>query len=219
MSDAAEVDPAWLGQVLRASGHLAGGVVQVQVQATAAFNSHTLKLRVRFVPNTPALTRLVLKRTIDQDWAIAAATREVNFYRLVASLADHPRVVPTCVASDMDDPATGRPWLILADLSRTHAPPLTRNQQLRTGGSVPTQRHIEQVTTTLARLHAYWREHPFVALRSARPRRLVRRRRTFRHWRVIVAPTSQQATCLGPACWDVRSTGLPAGTEARCTGR
>jgi thiamine kinase-like enzyme len=157
-----EPDPAWLSAVLRQAGILSSGeVTAIQIIPTGAFNSITNRLRVRYSPDsTPsAPQQLVLKQNTSQDWSIAAGIDEVSFYQLVREPGDHPPVVPPCYAAAYD-PSTGRSYLLLQDLSETHAPPITRDEQISIIKGVPLADYQEAVIDTLAQLHAYWWNHP-----------------------------------------------------------
>ena len=158
------VTPHWLSAALGASGVLGRGAVEaVEWEPTAAFNSATVRLRVRYSADVPAgaPTRLILKRNIAEEWAREAGADEVRFYALVASLADHPPVtVPHYAAAH--DAESGDSYLLLRDLSTTHRPPITRDQQVGIVEGVPDAAHIAAVVETLAQLHAYWWEHPLL---------------------------------------------------------
>jgi thiamine kinase-like enzyme len=158
------VTPAWLTAILRSAGVLRQGSVEaVEQQATDAFNSTTVRLRLRYASDaTPdAPTRLILKRNIAEAWGVEAGADEVRFYTLVASFADHPRLTPPCYAAAYDA-ASGDSYLLLQDLSATHRPPVTRDQQIGLVEGVPTAADIVAVVETLARLHTYWWEHPLL---------------------------------------------------------
>jgi hypothetical protein len=85
---------------------------------------------------------------------VAAAAEEGRFYRTVAEATGHPEIVPRCFAiGPADDP-----FVLLEDLSATHRPPLTRAEGI---GHVPASEADQvSVVDTLARLKAYWWEHP-----------------------------------------------------------
>jgi thiamine kinase-like enzyme len=159
------ITPAWLTTVLGASGLLAKGeVLGVTTTETGAFNSHTRRLRLEYSQAaTPGLTTtMVLKRNTQEPWAIEAGAEEVKFYQLVASLHPSPPALVPCYAA-AHDPASGNSYLLMRDLSETHAPPVTRDQQLSIVDAVPSVADLERVIDTLARHHAYWWEHPLLA--------------------------------------------------------
>jgi hypothetical protein len=153
---------AWLSAALRRADILpTGQVIDINAEPIGAFNSRTSRLIARYSPDAPpsAPTRFVLKRNVDAEWGIEAGREEVGFYRLVSSLSDHPEVTVPCYVAAFD-PVTGRSLLLLRDLSETHAPPITRDQQLSISEGVPPARQIDLVVDTLARFHAYWWEQP-----------------------------------------------------------
>ncbi len=160
-----EPTPSWLTGVLRQASVLPNGeVTAVESAATGAFNSQTSFLRLSYSAEAPlsAPRRLVLKRNISSDWAVEAGTDEVRFYRLVAQLGDHPPLIPPCYAAAYDE-SRGSSYLLLQDLSETHAPPVTRDEQIGIVKGVPLAIYQEAVIDALAQLHAYWWEHPRLA--------------------------------------------------------
>src|SRR5262249_42899779 len=147
-----DVDPAWLSQVLGAS------VTDVRVRPTDAFNSRTVRLQVSYADNAVEPTRLVLKRNAAAAWAIEAGRQEAAFYEFVRDLdPPPPSLVPSLAAGV--DPSTGDSFVLLPDLSATHAPPVTRARQIALEG-VPSERDTCACVTALARHHAYWWDHP-----------------------------------------------------------
>jgi hypothetical protein len=69
------VTPAWLTAVLAEAGTLPhGAVAAVEQEVTSAFNSATVRLRVRYSADAPldAPLRLIFKRNISEAWAIEA---------------------------------------------------------------------------------------------------------------------------------------------------
>jgi thiamine kinase-like enzyme len=158
------VTPEWLTTVLRQAGVLTqGGVQTVEQEKTGAFNSATSRLFLQYSPDaTPdAPTRLILKRNIAAEWGIEAGAEEVKFYTLVAALPDHPHIIVPCYAAAYDE-ASGNSYLLLKDVSTTHQPPITRDQQISIVDGVPAAEDIASVVEALARLHAYWWEHPLL---------------------------------------------------------
>ncbi len=154
----------WLTAVLRQSGVLKlGKVSAVEKEMTGAFNSHLSRLLLQYsadaAPGVP--TRLILKQNIQAAWGIEAGADEVKFYNVVASLQDHPSVIVPCYAAAYDE-QSGNSYVLLQDLSETHQPPLTRAQQISIVEGIPLTEYIEAVVDTLARLHAYWWNHPLL---------------------------------------------------------
>ncbi len=133
-------------------------------QATGAFNSATSRLQLRYAADAaPELpTQLILKRNIAEPWAIEAGAAEVAFYQLVAALDPPPPAIVPCYAAAYD-PASGSSYLLLLDLSETHAPPVTYDQQVSIVDAVPSAAAIERVVDVLAQHHAYWWDHPQLA--------------------------------------------------------
>lgn len=150
--------------VLSQSGILVTGAVEtVAEEATDAFNSATVRLRVRYSTDAPAdaPTRLVLKRNAATEWSRESGADEVRFYTLIASLADLPPVIPPCYAA-ATDAESGDSFLLLRDLSETHQPPRSRDQLVGIVDGVPASVDVTAVVETLARLHAFWWEHPLL---------------------------------------------------------
>jgi Ecdysteroid kinase-like family len=144
------VDAAWLTGVLRRAGALSRGeVTSVALRASDAFNSSTVFVAATYQNADPGLpTRLVVKRPSAAPWSRAAAAEEARFYRHIATLPDHPPVVPPCLAADDT-------YLVLADLSVTHVEPVSRAETIANGG-MPTPAALEAAVDALADLHRYW---------------------------------------------------------------
>jgi hypothetical protein len=156
--------PAWLTAALHRAGVLAEGEVTALEQRTSdAFNSKTSYLHLHYSAHASpgAPTNVVLKRNGTEAWAIEAGAEEVKFYHKVAALRDHPPIIVPCYAAAYDE-ASGNSYLLLKDLSQTHAPPSRRDQQIGIDESVPPAAHIEAVIDTIASLHAYWWQHPLL---------------------------------------------------------
>ena len=157
--------PAWLTTVLHDSGVLpTGTVTNLIMLPTGAFNSRTGYLQVRYTSDAPpsAPSRFVLKCNTPDAFSIAAGADEVRFYRLIAGIKDHPQVIPPCFAAEYDSSSRDS-FLLLQDLSETHAPPITRAEQISLTNGVPLAVHQESVIDLLAVLHAYWWDHPRLA--------------------------------------------------------
>jgi thiamine kinase-like enzyme len=136
-------------------------VTRIEHQTGGAFNSRLSHLFVHYSRGAPpgSPRRLVLKQNIHEAWGKEAGMEEVKFYQLVASLPDHPPVIVPCYAATYDE-QTGGSFLLLHDLSETHRPPITRDQQISIVEGVPRRVDIEAVIDTLAQIHTYWWEHP-----------------------------------------------------------
>lgn len=152
---------SWLTAVLRQSGVLQrGAVTSVTEQMTGAFNSHTSHLVLRYSADAPPgmPARLVLKRNASEAWSVEAGVEEVKFYNLIAALPRHPPAIVPCYAAAYDE-ASGNSYVLLLDISETHQPPITRDQQISIVEGVPSEAYIDSVVDTLAQTHAYWWEH------------------------------------------------------------
>ncbi|GCE07036.1 phosphotransferase [Dictyobacter aurantiacus] len=187
-----QISARWLTDVLRQSGVLPQGeVISFEQRDTGAFNSQTHRLVLRYSSEAPptAPGHVVIKRNAHQD-----GFDEVTFYNCVAQLPDHPNVTIPCYAAARDKDS-GDSYLLFEDLSETHAPPVTRDQQIGIVEGVPSQQAIEQVVDTLARLHAYWWEHPLLATNTFEVGYWSRNRERFeqyhqrrqRSWRNLLA--------------------------------
>ena len=150
------ITPAWLTAVLRASGALTHGeVLAVNSAPTGAFNSHTSHLQLHYSDAASGLTtNMILKRNLPEPWAVEAGAEEVAFYRLVAALPDRPPAIVPCYAAAYDA-VSGNSYLLLHDLSATHAHPVTREQLICITDAVPLPLLIECVIDTLSQHHAY----------------------------------------------------------------
>ncbi|GAC1633540.1 MAG: phosphotransferase [Ktedonobacteraceae bacterium] len=137
-----------------------GSVIEIQTTKNEAFNSHVQHLKVSYSPNAiPQLpAELVLKKNVPTDWGREAGRSEVAFYRFIAQYAQRfPMIIPHVVATY--DEQTGDSLLLLQDLSATHHPPITRQQQIQHEG-MPAETTLHQIVATLATFHAVWWEHP-----------------------------------------------------------
>ncbi|HEX7976759.1 MAG TPA: hypothetical protein VF498_20295, partial [Anaerolineales bacterium] len=160
-----EPNPAWLTNLLHDSGVLPSGVVAaIEITPTGAFNSRTGFIRLCYSADAPlsAPTRLVFKSNTPAAWSIIAGADEVHFYRLAAELADHPRVIPPCCAAEYDR-SSGESFLLLQDLSETHAPPITRSEQISILRGMPLAVYQQAVIDTLAAFHGYWWDHALLS--------------------------------------------------------
>jgi thiamine kinase-like enzyme len=155
------ITPEWLTAVLREAGALRHGEVRaVEQETTDAFNSRTSRLLLHYAtdaaPEVPA--RLVLKQNTEAAWAFKEGAEEVKFYKLVAALRDPPPGIVLCYAAAYDEQSR-KSYLLLQDLSETHQPPITRDQQAGFVEGVPAPRYMDAVVDTLAQMHAYWWNH------------------------------------------------------------
>jgi hypothetical protein len=158
ISETGDITAEWLTAVLRRSGCLPrGAVLAIERTANPAFNSFTGHLVVTYSAGAPpgVPTRLLLKRSRPEGWAVAAGAAEAAFYaQAAARRADLPMIVP-CYAAEIDA-ASGASFILLDDLSVTHRVAMTRDQQLQAGRNVPPAAVCAAVVETLARFHAAW---------------------------------------------------------------
>lgn len=165
-----QVTPQWLTQILKREKLLGDEqVLGITVHPNVAFNSTITHFTLTFsAPVPPAVPQQVLlKCNLPADWARAAGQREVQFYQMVAHLPDHPSIIVPCLDAAYD-PHTGDSHLLLSDLSESHDAPITRDQLLDPSTSVPPREQIARVIDTLARLHAFWWQHPQLGTGIAR---------------------------------------------------
>jgi hypothetical protein len=158
----AQATPAWLTETLRRAGAISTAVVvAARPLANPAFNSSVTHLALTYdrdAPNAP--THLVLKLNRD-GWGEA----EVGLYRLAIAPAV-PSLVPCYDA--VYDPTSGASHCLLLDLSRTHAPPVTREQAIALDG-VPPPDQLDGMVDALADFHAHWWDHPAFGTGILRP--------------------------------------------------
>src|SRR5579885_975241 len=158
------VTPALLTAVLRQSGLLQRGeVTAIEQETMGAFNSQTHRLLLRYSADATSElpASLILKRNNESAWGVEAGAGEVKFYQIAASLPNHPPILIPCYAAAYDE-VSGNSYLLLQDLSETHQPPVTRDQQISIKEAVPSAVHIALVVDALAQLHAYWWGHPLL---------------------------------------------------------
>jgi thiamine kinase-like enzyme len=148
------MDTNGVAAVLRRAGVLGDHEPhRLEVLDVGAFNSQTVRVRVE-VPDVSEALTFVLKRPADGGWSRTAAAEESRFYRTVAAATGHPEIVPRCFAiGPADDP-----FVLLEDLSATHRPPLTRTEGIE--HVLASEADQVSVIDTLARLKAFWWEHP-----------------------------------------------------------
>ena len=125
-----------------------GSVLEVQTTANEAFNSHVQHLKVSYspdaVPQLPA--ELVLKKNMQADWGKEAGRSEVAIYQLFGQDAQRfPMIIPSVVATY--DEQTGDSLLLLQDLSATHYPAITRQQQIQHEG-MPAETILQPIVET-----------------------------------------------------------------------
>jgi hypothetical protein len=90
---------------------------------------------------------------VNADWARRAGKRAVEFYRLVAPIADRLPMLADCYHTGYDE-ATGDSSPLLLDHSATHATPITRRQVLALEG-LPTPAQLDGIVDALARFQTF----------------------------------------------------------------
>ena len=159
ITDMAQVSPEWLTRVLQKKGVLTQGkVTAVQKQplrATISITSFLARFAASYSDDAPksAPSRLFLKiAKPDFDAALSARVwkNEVEFYTTVVAAMSDPATVRCYDAAYA--PETGKAHVLLEDLSDTHFQP--------EWPLPPPKRYCEQVMECVAKLHAWWWEHP-----------------------------------------------------------
>ena len=159
ITDLAQVSPEWLTKVLHKHGVLPHGQVtavqKIPSRSTISLTSNLARFAVNYSddapPSVPA--HLFLKTSkpgFDAALTARVGKTEVEFYTTVVPAMREPATVRCYDA--MYAPETGKSHVLLEDLSETH---------FQTEWPLPpTQPHCEAVMECLARVHAYWWEHP-----------------------------------------------------------
>ena len=120
----------------------------------ATFASAVWRLEVSYSLEAPsgAPTRLFLKASnpalAPGEFDPEHLTREITFYRKIAPAMKAPFTIPCYHVAD--DPETGACHILLQDVSQTHAACLAPS----------CSRQCELAVEALARLHAFWWDHP-----------------------------------------------------------
>jgi hypothetical protein len=153
---AEQVTPERLTAILRGQGALPRGEVArvTPGKAQTGFASCVWRLEVSYSKEAPASApkRLFLKVS---NPALAPGQfnpddlrKEILFYRVIAPAMDEAGAIPCYDA--VYEPETGASHIILHDVSETHIPCL----------SPSSERNCERAVDALARLHAFWWDHP-----------------------------------------------------------
>ena len=157
ISDVAQVTPAWLTTVLHEQGCLSHGEVATIRKESPYFSGVSVlcRLTLGYSPGAPASapSRLLLKIPLPEpDWIVTPGLRrkEVDFYVNVVSAMSHPPAVRCYEA--LYCPQSDRSHLLIDDLSATHSRPEFPLP--------PLYRHCGQLIDCIARLHAFWWNHP-----------------------------------------------------------
>ncbi len=151
-----QVTPAWLTAVLRAQGSLTRGQAAAVTAGPArpSFGSLAVHLHVSYSPdaspNGPQRLFLKLSKPALAPGRFDAQRlqQEASFYSTIAPAMAVPFTIPCYDAAW--EPATGASHVLLEDVSETHA----------AGGDPLHPGHAAQAIDCLARLHAFWWDHP-----------------------------------------------------------
>ena len=177
-----------------------GFVQEVEVEANpfGAFNSEVSRLQVRYSPQVlPDMpTTLILKRNLNDDWAVRAGADEAALYTLFRTHASRLPMISTCYAAAYDVERK-QSYVILQDHSCSHRTPMSRDAFLIPGKNVPPDHELDRLVETLARFHAYWWQHP-VLQRSSSQEGI---------WRVEQAEFMKHIQKCRAVWDDVRATG------------
>jgi DNA-binding transcriptional MerR regulator len=150
-------------RLLKSTGHLtAGHLSDLTEEPIGGDSSRVTRLRLQYSPDAapPAPDTLVLKENLPVAWAQAGGAQEVQFYRTISGLPDHPDVVATSYGA-VHDMVTGDSQILLTDLTASHHPAIA-DRDAEVAGDVPDDATIDRVVDTLARLHAYWWDNPLL---------------------------------------------------------
>jgi aminoglycoside phosphotransferase (APT) family kinase protein len=156
IASAEQVTPEWLTAVLRQRGCLPRGRVTAVIAGPArgAFGSSAWRLQVSYSPNAApsAPQGLFLKASQPEQapgqFDVRQLAQEARFYEVIAPLMAAPFTIPCYDATWQAE--TGASHVLLKDVSATHA---ADRDPLHRG-------HAEQAIDCLARLHAFWWDHP-----------------------------------------------------------
>jgi hypothetical protein len=203
-----EITAEWLADVLRAAGHPAAtGIASLTVERWRDKTlSDLFRLRVTYHGDDDLPQTFILKLArIDTEASFAPRRRwkEHEFYTRVAAVMPDPPM-PRLFAAAYD-PASHRSYLLLEDLTSTHAAPRAPLP--------PTPSQLEGDVDCLARIHAAWWHHPeldaaaaerddaWIAERSAGTRRRLER---------FLAAYGEQIPRRAHAALEVAAAGWPA---------
>ncbi len=147
VTQAEQITPAWLSDILREGGHLTGGdVLSVEIGTIPFARSLIIPIHATYGANvrSPPPERFVLKIPPPLDRALET---EIAFYRDIAPQMNDPAPV-RCYHVEYDREA-GRANFLLQDISSTHYahPPSQLPIRLH---------HAEALVDIFARMHAFW---------------------------------------------------------------
>ncbi|MBV9211686.1 MAG: phosphotransferase [Acidobacteria bacterium] len=157
ITDTSQVTPDWLTGRLRARGFLpAGRVSEIKISLSlmlplSVANLLEVYYSSKAAPSLPSKFFLKFSRPdLSAELAAQANGKEVEFYQLIAAQMPDTHLIRCYDAARAPD--SGRIHLLLEDLTTTHAQ--TEWPQF------PSQEECEQAVSALAKLHAFWWEHP-----------------------------------------------------------
>jgi hypothetical protein len=161
---AGQVTPEWLTVLLREQGVLTHGVVKAvtpgQVQTTFASAVQHLEVSYSQDASTSAPLKLFLKLAnpalAPGEFDPTQVHQEIIFYRDIAPVMGESFTIP-CYSAAFN-PDTGVSHILLKDVSETHTPCLTPS----------CQENCELAIDCLARLHAFWWDHPHLGTEIGR---------------------------------------------------
>lgn len=151
ITDTKQIDAAWLTRVLRAAGDLpTGHVVDVAGVGETSTHAHTVRLWLYYSADaTGAKPDSLFLKILKAESASLFGQTEIDLYtKLSAPVIDGP--VLKCYHCGYNN-ADGRYHLLLPDLSETHH----HNWDV-----VTTVESAAKTAAGLAKLHAYWWDHP-----------------------------------------------------------
>jgi hypothetical protein len=161
ITDPRQVEPTWLSRVLTDSGDLQSGMVSaIEIAADTSTHAASARLALRYSEDaTGHRPRSVFLKLVKEASAVYFGRTEVDYYlKLTAPIDESP--APRCYHAGYDQ-QSGRYHLLLEDLSQTHRP----------GWEVePTETSATRAARALARLHAYWWDHPELTADERYPR-------------------------------------------------
>jgi hypothetical protein len=149
-----EITPEWLTGRLLENGHLPRGrVSKLGISSFETFFSTIYRLEVSYSTGRSAAlpSKLLLKIPFPcNEASLKMGEDEVRAYTLLARMMNDPPIVRCFDAVYSTD--TRASCLLLEDMSEMHYQPALPLP--------PSKRHCELCVEALARLHAFWWEHP-----------------------------------------------------------
>ena len=148
ITDFDQVSSEWLTGRLRARGHLGQEEALLrEVLVEPGLEDRVARFEVTYSAETDLPTRFILKKGTGK----ACVDREVGFWEATVSLGGKPPTAPCFDA--LRDVTTKDAHLLSEDVSTTH---YTRREGAPTG----LREDLEQAIDCLAKIHAFWWDHP-----------------------------------------------------------